>query len=121
MADAVKPVGFPHAGGVPIVKLVLEISKKILPTASTFIRLVVPCVEGTVITSEPSFGVDAAKTVGNVFPPSVDNEIFTFAQFTDPALVPFTLHVTVAVPPALHVTFVLGAVTWNGPDVLVTV
>src|SRR5215218_4807869 len=109
MADAVNPAGSPHTGAEPMVKLVLEISKKILPTASTFIRLVVPGVEGTVITSEPSFAVEAAKTVGNVFPPSVDNKIFTAAQFTDPALVPLTLHVTVAELPAFHVIFELGA------------
>jgi hypothetical protein len=121
MADAVRPDGFPHAGGVPIVKLVLEISKKIFPTASIFIRLVVPWVAGTVTTCDPSFAVEAAKTVGNVFPPSVDNKIFTAEQFTDPPLVPFTFHVTVAEPPALHVTFVFGDVTWNGPAVLVTV
>src|SRR6187551_1953063 len=118
MADAVKPVALPHAGGAPIVKLVLEISKKILPTASIFTRFVVPVVAGTVITCVPSLAVDAAKTVGNVLPPSVDSKIFTAWQFTDPALVPFTAHVTVAVLPAPHVMFVLGAVTWNGPDVL---
>ena len=32
---------------------------------------------GTVIVSVPSLAVDAAKTVGNVNPPSVDSEIFT--------------------------------------------
>src|SRR6478672_1524431 len=121
IADVVSPAGSPQAGAVPIVKLVFEISKKILPTASTFIRFFVPGVEGTATTSEPSLGVEAAKTVGKVFPPSVDNKIFTAVQFTDPALVPFTLHVTVAAPPALQVTLEFGAVTWNGPAVLVTV
>ncbi len=123
MLDEVNAVASPHVGGgaEPIVKFVLEISKKILPTASTFIRLVVPVVEGRVTTSEPSLAVEEAKLVGNVFPPSVDNKIFTAAQFTDPPFVPFTFHVTVAEPPAFHVTFVLGAVTWNGPAVLVTV
>ena len=121
MDDAVNPAGFAHAGPATIVKLVLEISKKIFPTASTFIRLVVPWVEGTVIISEPSLAVEAANTIGKVFPPSVDNKIFTEVQFTDPVFVPFTLHVTVARLPALHVIFVLGAVTWNGPAVLVTV
>jgi hypothetical protein len=84
-------------------------------------RLVVPGVEGTVTTSDPSLAVEAAKTVGKVFPPSVDNKIFTEAQFTEPAFVPFTFQVTVAELPAAHVTFVLGAVTWKGPAVLVTV
>ena len=121
MADDIKPVGSAHGGGVDIVKLVFEISKKIFPTASTFIRLVVPCTEGTVTTCEPSLGVADAKTVGNVFPPSVDNKMFTELQFTEPAFVPFTDHVTVAVLPAFQVTFVFGAVTWNGPAVLVTV
>src|SRR5678810_1011624 len=121
MFDAANPVGLAHGAGVPMVKFVLEISKKIFPTASTFIRLVVPVVEGTVITSVPSFAVEDANTVGKVLPPSVDNKIFTAAQLTAPALVPFTLHVTVAALPVPQVTFVLGAVTWNGPEVLVTV
>ena len=63
MDDAVNPAGFAHAGPATIVKLVLEISKKIFPTASTFIRLVVPGVEGTVIISEPSLAVEAASTI----------------------------------------------------------
>ena len=73
------------------------------------------------ISSDPSFAVAAANTVGNVWPPSVDNKIFTEAQFTDPALVPFTLQVTVAVPPALQLIAVFGEVTANGPEVFVTV
>ena len=104
-----------------MVKLVLEISKKMFPTASTLMRLVVPGVDGTVTTSDPSLAVEEAKTVGKVFPPSVDNKMFTALQFTDPVLVLFTDHVTVAVLPAFHVTFVLGAVTWKGPAVFVTV
>ena len=91
------------------------------PTASTFMRLVVPEVDGTVTTSDPSLSVPDAKTVGKVFPPSVDNKIFTELQLTDPVLVLFTDHVTVAVLPAFQVTFVLGAVTWKGPAVFVTV
>ena len=65
--------------------------------------------------------VAVAKTVGKVLPPSVDNKIFTVAQFTDPALVPFTLQVTVAALPAPQVTAVFGAVTAKGPAVFVTV
>ena len=42
-------------------------------------------------------------------------------KLTGAAVVPFTLQVTVAVLPAAQVTAVLGAVTANGPDVLVTV
>src|SRR6188508_2759186 len=94
----VNPVGSPQTGGVPpIVKFVLEISKKIFPTASTFTRHNEPGDAGTVMTCEPSLGVAATNTVGNVNPPSVDNKIFTLAQFTEPVLVPFTFHVTVAV------------------------
>jgi hypothetical protein len=56
-----------------------------------------------------------------VFPPSVDNKIFTAEQFTDPPFVPFTFQLTVAVLPALQVILELGDVTWKGPAVLVTV
>ena len=83
------------AAGPVIVKLALEISKKILPTASTFILAVVLAPTGIVKASEPSFAVLAAKTVGNVFPPSVDNDILTFAQLTGAAVVLATFHVTV--------------------------
>ena len=121
MDVADNPIGSPQGAGVPMVKLVLEISKKIFPTASTFMRLVVPVVEGTETSCEPSFGVDEANTMGKLFPPSVDSKILTAAQFTEPALVPLTLQVTVAVPPAGQVTLVFGAVTWNGPAVFVTV
>lgn len=119
--DVANPVAVPQSGGSPIVKLVLEMSKKIFPTASTLIRHVLLKVEGTVITSEPSFGVAAANTSVKVFPPSVDNKIFTLAQFTEPAFVPFTLQVTVALVPASQVSAVFGEVTANGPEVLVTV
>jgi hypothetical protein len=50
----------------PIVKFVLEISKNIFPTASTFTRQVEPGDAGTVIICEPSLAVAAANTVGNV-------------------------------------------------------
>ena len=119
--DTIKPVAAPQAGGAPITKSALEISKKILPTASTLMRHVVLNDEGIVITSDPSLAVAAAKTVGNVFPPSVDNKIFTLAQLTGAAVVLFTLQVTVADEPASQVIFVLGDVTWKGPEVLVTV
>ncbi len=104
-----------------IVKLVLEISKKILPTASTFILAVVLAPTGIVTACEPSFAVLAAKTVGKVCPPSVDNEILTFAQLTGAAVVFATFHVTVCVELPAHETFVFGAVTENGPEVLLTV
>ena len=119
--DVVNPVGFAQTGAAPIEKLTLDISKKIFPTDCTFTLQVVACVEGTAIISDPSFGVDVARIVGKVLPPSVDSKIFTAAQFTDPAFVPFTLQVTVAVLPAFQVTAVFGAVTAKGPEVLVTV
>ena len=119
-AVSFKPVGSPQAAGVPMVKLVLEISKKIFPTASTFMRLVPPGVLGTATSSEPSFAMPDAN-IENVLPPSVDKRIFTVAQLTGAAVVLFTLQVTVAFPPALHVIFVFGDVTANGPEVLVTV
>ena len=104
-----------------IVKFVLEMSKKILPTASTFILAVVVVPTGIVTASEPSLAVLATNTVGNVFPPSVDMDIFTFAQLTAPALVLATFHVTVCDEPPAQETFVLGEVTENGPEVFVTV
>ena len=104
-----------------MVKLVLEISKKILPTASTFTRQLAPGLDGTVMFSVPSFDVDDANTIGNVLPPSVDNNMFTDAQLTGAAVVLFTLHVTVADEPAFQVTAVFGAVTAKGPEVLETV
>ena len=90
--DEVKPVGVPHE---PIEKSTLEISKKILPTASIFIRHVLLETDGTVMDSDQSFAVLASNTVGNVCPPSVDNDILTLAQLTGASAVPFTLHVTV--------------------------
>ena len=62
-----------------IVKFVSEISKKILPTASTFTRAVVVGVLGIVSDSVPSLAVLAERTVGKVAPPSVDIEILTLA------------------------------------------
>ena len=85
---AFRLVAFPHVGvTVPMVKFALEISKKILPIASILIRLVVPGVLGTVTCSEPSLAVEETNSV-KVCPPSVDNKIFTLAQFTEPPLVP---------------------------------
>ena len=121
IADEARPVGLGHPTGALIVKFVFEMSKKILLAASTFILLVVPGVDGTVITCVPSLAVAAANTVGKVFPPSVDNKIFTLLQLTGLAVVLFTFHVTVAAPPPLHVIFVFGEVTWKGPEVLLTV
>ena len=104
-----------------IVKLVLLISKKILPTASTLILACVVAIFGTVMFSEPSFGVLPKRTVGNVFPPSVLNDILTLAQLTGDAVVPATFHVTDCVELPAHVTAVFGAVTTNGPVAELTV
>ena len=64
--DEAKPVAVPHEEPAVIVKLVLEISKKILPTASILILAVVVGVFGITKASVPSFGVLAANTVGKV-------------------------------------------------------
>ena len=120
MAVAFKPAGLPQDEPAVMVKLVFEISKKILPTASTFIRAVVVGVLGTVITSLPSLAV-LAISVLNVFPPSVEIEIFTLAQLTGAAVVLFTDQVTVCAELPAHDTAVLGAVTAKGPDVFETV
>jgi len=102
------------------VKLVLEISKKILPTASIFILAVVVGVFGMVTTSLPSLAVLATRVL-KVVPPSVEMDIFTLAQLTGDAVVLATFQVTVCDELPAHDTAVLGAVTEKGPDVLVTV
>lgn len=121
MADEAKPVGVPQDEPLVMVKLVLEISKKILPTASIFIRAVVVGVLGMVSAAVPSLGVLAINTVGNVWPPSVLKEIFTLAQLTGATVVLATLHVIVCVEPPAQLTTVFGAVTAKGPDALDTV
>src|SRR5690348_8280323 len=65
-----------------IVKFTFERSKKMFPTAATLTRASVVAVFGTVIWAEPLLGTLAASVVGNVFPPSVESRIATFAQFT---------------------------------------
>lgn len=94
-----------------MLKSVLEISKNILPTASTFILAVVVAPAGIVTTSEPSFAVLADITVGKVVPPSVDNDILTLAQLTGARVVLVWFHVIVWTEPPAHDTFVLGDVT----------
>src|SRR5215212_2735854 len=104
-----------------IVKLTLLMSKNIFPAASTFILAVVVALLGTVMFSVPSFAVLASSTVGKVFPPSVERDILTLAQFIGAPLVPLTFHVTVCVEPPAQVTAVFGAVTVNAPPVFATV
>src|ERR1041384_4016819 len=94
MPDAVNPDGAPQPEPAVIVKLVLEISKKILPTASTFILAVVVGVLGIVTASLPSLAVLATRVL-KVAPPSVEMDIFTLAQLTGDAVVPATFQVTV--------------------------
>ena len=104
-----------------MLKLVLLISKNIFPTASTLILAVVVDVLGMTSDSVPSLGVLAANTVGKDCPPSVLNDIFTFAQLTGLAVVFATLQVMFCVDPPAQETAVLGAVTANGPEALLTV
>ena len=121
MAEEANPDGVPQLLPAVMVKLVLEISKKIFPTDSTFILAVVVGVFGMAKVSVPSFGVLAANTVGKVCPPSVDKDIFTLAQLTGKAVVLATFHVTVCEEEPGHERFVLGCVIMNGPEVLLTV
>ena len=92
----------PMTPGSVTVKSALETSKKTLPTASTLTRACVVATFGSVTACEPSFGVLAASTIGYVWPPSVESEIFTFAVLTGGGSVPATFQVTVRVEPAVH-------------------
>jgi len=79
-----------------IVKLVLEISKKILPTASIQILAeVVAGITGRFSDSEPSFAVLAVNSCGYVKPPSTDNVILTLATLNGAAVVPALFQVIV--------------------------
>jgi hypothetical protein len=120
IAEAVNPAGEAQPEPDVIVKFVLEISKKIFPTASTFILAVVVGVLGIVTASLPSLAV-LATNVLNVAPPSVEMDIFTLAQLTGAAVVLATLHVILCDELPAHDTAVLGEVTEKGPDELVTV
>ena len=107
--------------GALMAKSVSLISKKILPIAMTFILACVVAILGIVTFAEPVFAVDASNTFGKERPPSVDNKIFTFAQFTGALLVLATLQVIVGFVPPFTVTGVLPVVIVKGPDVLSTV
>ena len=120
IAEAVKLPGELQLEPEPMVKLVLEISKKIFPTASIFILAVVVGVLGIVTASLPSLAVLATRVL-KVVPPSVEMDIFTLAQLTGAAVVLATFQVMVWEEPPAHDTAVLGDVTENGPDELVTV
>jgi hypothetical protein len=82
-----------------ILKLLSETSKKTLFTASTLILAVLVLTFGIATFALPLLGTDAASTVGNVCPPSVDSEILTFAVLTGAAVVFATFQVTVWVVP----------------------
>jgi hypothetical protein len=103
-----------------MVKLVLEISKKMLLAQATLMRAVLVGVFGTVMEDEPLFGALAANTVGKVLPPSVDSEIATLGQLTGAKLVLATFHATVWLLPPCQLTDVSGALTKNGPAAFVT-
>ena len=121
MEPVVRPVGSPQSGGVVMEKLVLLMSKKMLPMASILILAVVLSVLGITTAWLPSLGVLSKSTVGKVCPPSVLSEIFTLAQLMGAMLVLFTVQVTVCVEPPAQLTAVLGAETPNGPAVPLTV
>ena len=72
-----------------------EMLKKTFPIASTLTRLFELGVPGTVMVSEPSFGVEFARVIGKLNPPSVESEILTFGQLTGALFVLATFHVTV--------------------------
>ena len=103
-ARAVLTVG---AGGVPGLTL--------FAADGVTIRAVLVVVPGRVTASDPSLGVLAARTVGNVRPPSVESEIFTFAAPIGAAAVFATSQVTVCSEAPGQDTAVFGEVTRNGP------
>lgn len=85
------------------------------------IRAVVVGVFGIVTLWLPSFAVLAKRTVGKVFPPSVEREILTFGLLKGaPAVLP-AVHVTVCVELPAQETAVFGTLTANEPPVLLTV
>jgi hypothetical protein len=67
-----------------------------------------------VITCDPSLGVSLAN-IAHEFPPSVEIEMSTFAQFIGAAVVPATFHVMVWLVPGVQLTPADGEVTTNGP------
>lgn len=103
-----------------IVRFASEMSKKMLPTASTLMR---PCVVATfavfgiVTRALPLFGTLLARTIGKVWPPSVESEIFTLAQFIGAAVELATFHATVWSEPPAIVAAAFGAVIAKGPAV----
>src|SRR3954469_12561292 len=103
-----------------MVKLVSDMSKKMLVAHSTCTRAWVVERLGTVMPWVPSFGVFAASIVPNVLPPSSESRMLTLAQLTGAAVVFATFQVTVCPLPDAQFTAVLGAVTRNGPALVTT-
>src|SRR5450432_1210822 len=107
-----------------IVRFASEMSKKMLPTASTLIR---PWAEATlallgiVTTALPLLGMLAARTVGKVWPPSVESVILTLAVLIGAIFELATFQVTVTCEPPAIVVAVLGAVMAKGPAALTEV
>ena len=69
-------------GAAAIAKSAWLTSKKTLPTASILKRAFAAVTFGMTNCCEPSFGVESAIMIGNVWPPSSDSVIFTFAALT---------------------------------------
>ena len=65
--------------------------------------------------ADPLFGTLAANVVGQVVPPSAENNIVTFAQLIGEAVVLATFHVIVCELPEVHVTGDPCEVIINGP------
>src|SRR4051812_49824730 len=106
MADSKVTSGVGIAGTIE--KLPWEISKKILPAASTLMRAWLVVIFGSTTVWEPSLGVPLTSVMGKVLPPLVDNKIFTVAALMGDAVVPATFHKTVRGPD--HAAPAAGAV-----------
>ena len=78
-----------------MVKLLLEISKKVAAAEITITRAVVVDTFGHTMPSEPSLAVMLFKTNGYVKPPLTDKRILTSEQFIGATSVLATDHVTV--------------------------
>ena len=84
-----------------MLKLLSEISKKILLAASTLRRAEEVLISlGSTINSEPSLGVLLSSMVSKVLPPSLESKMLTKEALILPLLVPATSQIIDrAVPP----------------------
>src|SRR5260221_236792 len=96
-----------------------EMSKKMLEAAWTFIRATVVAMSGRSTDAAPVFGTLDASTMGNDPPLFVESRMFTLVANIGEMAVPATFHITVWLED--QVTLLFGAVTTNGPALLVTV